>query len=85
MGQVHSKQLIEELFSLNALDFPYGLWSYEKPKNFDFYFTNKRCIKISRKLYPQYKRGYLYGYWEDLDYWDKLAQEEFAMDLYREF
>ena len=36
-------------------------------KNFSYY-TGKRYFKISRKLYPQYTRGYIYGYYEDLDY-----------------
>ena len=37
---------------------------YEPPKNFDFYFSKARCFKISRRHYPQFTRGFLYGYWE---------------------
>ena len=61
---------------MNALEYPYGVWTYEKPKNFDYYFTNKKCFRISRKHYPQYERGQIYGYYEDLDYWDKESEKE---------
>lgn len=48
----------------NFLDPPHA-WVKTKPKNYDFYFTNKRCTKISRRLYRNdYDRGYLYGYYE---------------------
>lgn len=58
---------------LNALEYPYGIWSYEKPKNFDYYFTNKRNFRVSRNHYPQYEKGNYFGYYEDLDYWDNLS------------
>lgn len=48
----------------NFLDEPHA-WVRTKPKNYDYYFTNKRCCKISRRLYRNdYERGYLYGYYE---------------------
>jgi len=48
----------------NFLDAP-NAWVRTKPKNYDYYFTNKRCCKISRRLYRNdYERGYLYGYYE---------------------
>ena len=35
---------------------------YDKPKNFDYYFTDKRFTKISRGLYSNdYEKGYIYG------------------------
>jgi hypothetical protein len=35
---------------------------YDKPKNFDYYFTDKRFTKISRGLYSNdYEKGWLYG------------------------
>ena len=48
--------------SKNYLDYPYA-WRYTQPKNYDYYFTDKRDFKISRKHYPEYTRGYIYGYW----------------------
>jgi hypothetical protein len=48
----------------NFLDAP-NAWVRVKPKNYDYYFTKKRCCKISRRLYKNdYDRGYLYGYYE---------------------
>ena len=57
----------------------------EKPKNFNYYFNNQRSFRVSRRHYPQYTRGYFYGYWEDLDYWDNLANQENPKEIEREF
>ncbi len=47
-----------------------------KPKNADYYFDKKkRFTKISRKLYRDYERGYIYGYYE----------KENPVDLEKEF
>ncbi len=52
-----------EDYQANYLDAP-NAWVTTKPKNYDYYFTNKRCCKISRRLYRNdYERGYLYGYY----------------------
>ena len=45
-------------------------WTKFKPKNDDYYKGNRFC-KISRSLYPQYTRGYLWGYYEDTSYYAK--------------
>lgn len=85
MGQSQSLlEYKEEPLIMNALEYPYGVWSYEKPKNFDYFFTNKRCFRISRKHYPEYTRGYFYGYYQDLDYWDKESDKEEG-EIIREF
>ncbi len=43
----------------------YTFDTYQSTKNVDYYFTNKRFTKISRRLYPNdYERGLLYGYTE---------------------
>ncbi len=61
MGNYPSLELLE--YQGNLLDYPYA-WTKTKPKNYDYYFSNKRCTKISRKLYQRdYDRGYLYGYY----------------------
>jgi len=60
MGNYPSLELVE--YQGNLLDYPYA-WTKTKPKNFDYYFSNKRCTKISRKLYTRdYERGWFYGY-----------------------
>jgi hypothetical protein len=88
MGAYNSKEELKELqeqpLLLTPFFFPYGAWHYEKPKNFNYYFTDKRCFRVSRKHYPQYTRGTIYGYYEDLDYWDKLSNEE-SNEIEREF
>jgi hypothetical protein len=43
----------------------YSFDTYQSTKNVDYYFSNKRFTKISRKLYPNdYERGLLWGYTE---------------------
>lgn len=44
-------------------------------KNKDYY-TGDRYFKVSRKHYPQFTKGYLYSYYEDLEYYDKLSLQE---------
>lgn len=36
----------------------------DKPKNYDYYFSQERITKISRKHYPRlYTKGWLYDYY----------------------
>jgi hypothetical protein len=57
------------------MNFPYSnkhklsAWeTYDKPKNFDYYFTDKRFTKISRGLYVNdYDKGYLFGRYPKLN------------------
>ena len=57
------------------VNFPYSnkhklsAWeTYDKPKNFDYYFTDKRFTKISRGLYVNdYDKGILYGRYEKIN------------------
>jgi hypothetical protein len=53
-----------EDFSKNYLDYP-NAWRYTEPKNYDYYFSDKRDFRVSRQHYPQFTRGYFYGYWYD--------------------
>ena len=55
--------LNRNLSSINTLT----EWDDVGEKNFTYY-TGKRFFRISRRHYPQYKRGWIYGYYEDLDY-----------------
>ena len=46
---------------------------YDKPKNFDYYFTDKRFTKISRGLYSNdYEKGWLYGRYAKINPIDTL-------------
>ena len=47
----------------------------ENLKNKDYY-TGDRYFKISRKYYPDYTPGYFYGYYQDLEYYEKLSLQE---------
>lgn len=40
------------------------------------YYTGERYFKVSRKHYADYTPGYFYGYYQDLEYYDKLSLQE---------
>lgn len=66
---------------------------YDKPKNFDYYFTDKRFTKISRGLYTNdFESGYIYGRYAKLNPIDILDGEtetepkkETEKEIYKEF
>jgi len=49
-------------------------WDALKPKNFEYYAGQRFC-RIPRHLYPQYQRGFIHGYYEDVEYWKALIEE----------
>ncbi len=49
-------------------------WEDSGVKNADYYL-GKRFCRIPRNLYPQYQRGYIYGYYEDIEYFKNLIEE----------
>jgi len=62
----------------------YSIFFYEKPnesltenegKNKEYY-EGKRFFKISRKHYREYTRGFLFGYYHDDEYWDRMELQE---------
>jgi len=80
----HEREL--EYYKMN---FPYSnkhklsAWeSYNCPKNFDYYFTDKRFTKISRGLYVNdYDKGFLFGRYEkinplDIQYGNTTSETE---------
>jgi len=81
MGQCPSMPIIE--YSTTEIIPPkgnnnnfylYTFDTYQSTKNIDFYFSNKRFTKISRKLYPNdYERGLIYGYTEKQNPIDKYT------------
>ena len=64
---------------------------YDKPKNFDYYFTDKRFTKISRGLYVNdFDKGYLFGRYPKINPIDKIdgstittEPEETEEELYK--
>ena len=89
MGQSSSIPIIE--YSTTEIIPPKGksmvLWdfdTYQSTKNVDYYFSNKRFTKISRKLYPNdYERGIIYGYTEKqnpIDHYREKEDEEEKAD-----
>jgi len=40
------------------------------------YYTGERFFKVSRKHYRDFTPGYFYGYYQDLEYYDKLSLQE---------
>jgi len=53
---------------------PPNIWTSYPPKNIDYY-EGKRFTKISRGYYPQFTKGYLWGRYEDLSYYDNMEIE----------
>ncbi len=45
-------------------------WHTIPPKN-SKYYDGTRFFKVPRHLYPQYTRGFMYGYYESIDYYKK--------------
>ena len=58
---------------------------YEPPKNWAYYFSTQRCFKISRRHYPQYTRGYLYGYYTDEPLSDASIKKNSDGSIERDF
>ena len=56
---------------------------FSPPKNFEFYFSKERCFRVSRKHYPQYTRGYLFGYYEEEEKLDEKKNGDGSIE--REF
>ena len=73
MGQFLSLELFEDDVGSNPF--------FERPKNFDFYFNKKRITKIPRRYYPNYKKGYLYGYYIDENYWVEVNTTNFNAEM----
>ena len=78
MGETLSKTKLED-FQSHEMDFNQKLkisaWDTHPPKNFDYYMGD-RFTKISRRHYPEYIRGYLWGYYYDPDYEDRIEIEK---------
>ena len=82
------------------MNFPYSnkhklsAWeTYDRPKNFDYYFTDKRFTKISRGLYANdYESGYIYGRYAKINPIDTVngctittETQETEKEIYKEF
>jgi len=83
MGAYISSEDLRILEDSSYYSFPYNsqlklsAWSGHNAKNFDYYNGNRFC-KISRRHYPEYTRGILFGYWysgEQCNPTDRYAPE----------
>jgi len=64
MGQYVSSYVLED-FAINrnlSIEHDVKEWDVHEPKNVDYY-DGKRFFKVSRSCYPNYVKGYLYGYY----------------------
>ena len=68
MGNYISRDDLRILEDSSYYHFPYNndlklsAWFGYNAKNFDYYNGNRFC-KISRRHYPEYTRGVVWGYW----------------------
>jgi len=76
MGTTSSKPVLEGWRENRNQSQEMGIteWDAVKPKNYEYY-SGERFVRIPRHLYPQYTKGYLYGYTEDPNYWKALIEE----------
>jgi len=87
MGQYISRDDLRILEDSSYYHFPYNkslelsAWYGYNAKNFDYYNGNRFC-KISRKHYPEYTRGYLFGYWYNpIETIEEDKEEELERDF----
>ena len=72
MGQYNSNLVLEfDAHQWNRQDAP-NAWTKYPPKN-EEYYKGKRFFKISRAFYPQFTSGYLWGRYENLDYYKDIG------------
>lgn len=54
----------------------------EQPRHLSYegknkaYYEGKRFFKVSRRFYREYTRGFIYGYYHDDEFWDKMDLQE---------
>lgn len=78
MGQYNSTLDLDfYVHQWNTQEAP-NAWKSTPPKNEDYY-KGKRFFKISRKFYPQFTKGYLWGRYENEDYYKKLGYRKNKM------
>ena len=78
MGQYNSTLDLDfYVHQWNTQEAP-NAWKSTPPKNEDYY-KGKRFFKISRGFYPQFTKGWLYGRYENEDYYKKLGYRKNKM------
>ncbi len=77
MGQARSQLLLEDFAAVRNESKQHRIteWDTNPPKNLNYY-SGQRFFKISRELYPQYTRGWLYGYTIDPNYYKNILYSE---------
>ncbi len=81
MGAYHSKLLLEDFAPVRNESKEHKIteWDTNPPKNLNYY-NGQRFFKVSRDLYPQYTRGWLFGYSIDPDYYKNILYENESED-----
>jgi hypothetical protein len=75
MGATESHEVLDWSVNRNrSVEHSINEWDETGVKNADYYL-NKRFCKIPRHLYPQFQKGYLFGYYEDCQYFKDLIEE----------
>tara|TARA_R100000734_G_C3235172_1_gene41756 strand:- start:156 stop:401 length:246 start_codon:yes stop_codon:yes gene_type:complete len=78
MGASQSKWVVHD-WSVNrnmSQEHRISAWEELEPKNSEYY-DGTRFFKVSRRLYPSYTKGWIYGYDHDSNYWyDSLITPE---------
>lgn len=77
MGQVRSQLYLEDFAAVRNESKQHKIteWDTNPPKNLNYY-NGQRFFKVSRDLYPQYKRGWIFGYTIDPDYYKNILYDE---------
>jgi len=76
MGAYQSQDILEDFAAVRNESKEHKIteWDTNPPKNLNYY-NGQRFFKVSRDLYPQYKKGWLYplfGYSIDPDYYKNI-------------
>jgi len=73
MGAVESRFLMEDFSPVRNVSKEHNIteWDTFKAKNWEYY-SGERFTPISRSMYPQYTRGWLYGYSIDDHYYENI-------------
>jgi len=77
MGTSQSREVELLDWSVNrnrSVEHSINEWNEIGVKNADYYM-GKRFCKIPRHLYPQFQKGILFGYYEDIEYFKGLIEE----------
>lgn len=79
MGGIESRLMLEEFAPVRNESKEHKITPTDNipPKNLDYY-SGKRFFKTSRGMYPEYVRGWFFGYSIDPDYYKNIMYNELS-------